>query len=79
MGLAAEAQALLCEGGVDGAAQSMPEAWVEALSASGTPEQCAAAVKRLAEAGADSIVLQPIDADPHALDEYIRFVIPILK
>jgi len=79
LGIAAEAQALLREGGVDGAARSMPEDWVDSLSASGTPEQCVTALKRLEDAGANSIVLQPIDADPDALDEYIQFIIPHLK
>ncbi|NDJ78699.1 MAG: LLM class flavin-dependent oxidoreductase [Chloroflexi bacterium] len=57
----------------------MPEEWIDALSASGTPEQAAAAIERLGHAGADSVVLQPLDGDSACLDEYIRFLIPLLQ
>lgn len=35
------------------------DAWIDELAVAGTPDDCAAAVRRLAEAGADSIVLVP--------------------
>ncbi len=57
----------------------MPEAWVDAFSAAGTPEQAAQAIQRLAEAGADSVVFQPLNGDPDCLDEYIRYLMPLLK
>jgi 5,10-methylenetetrahydromethanopterin reductase len=78
LGIADEAQELVREHGVDGAAQRMPEHWVDELSASGTPDQAIASITRLAEAGADSIVLQPLDGDPACLDEYIRYLLPVL-
>jgi len=79
MGIAAEAGTLVQKEGSDGAARMMPDAWVDQLSAAGTPEQCVAAINRLVEAGADSIVFCPIEGDPAALDEYIRYLLPVLK
>jgi alkanesulfonate monooxygenase SsuD/methylene tetrahydromethanopterin reductase-like flavin-dependent oxidoreductase (luciferase family) len=78
LGIADEAQALIREHGVDGAAEKMPESWVDELSASGTPDQAVATITRLAEAGADSIVLQPLDGDPTCLDDYIKYLLPSL-
>ena len=51
LGIAEEAAALVREHGVDGAARQMPDAWVDALAAAGSPEQVMAAVSRLAETG----------------------------
>ena len=34
---------------------------------------------RLTTAGADSIVFQPLNGDPDCLDEYIRYLMPVLK
>ncbi len=60
------------------AAEQLPDAWLDALSAAGTPEQAAASVRRLVETGVDSIVLQPLNGDPACLDEYIRYLMPVL-
>jgi alkanesulfonate monooxygenase SsuD/methylene tetrahydromethanopterin reductase-like flavin-dependent oxidoreductase (luciferase family) len=79
LGIAEEAQALLEQYGIEGATDRMPEAWLDALSVSGTPDQAAAAITRLAEAGAGSVILQPQDGSPDCLDEYIRFLGPSLK
>jgi alkanesulfonate monooxygenase SsuD/methylene tetrahydromethanopterin reductase-like flavin-dependent oxidoreductase (luciferase family) len=79
LGIAAEARKLVQEQGVEAAAELMPEAWVDELSAAGAPEQAASAVKRLAEAGADSVVLLPVEGDPSGLDEYIRYLLPLLR
>ncbi|MBS1884554.1 MAG: hypothetical protein JSS97_16530, partial [Actinobacteria bacterium] len=40
------------------------EALTQELAAAGDPPRCAAAIARLAEAGADAIVLVPVGADP---------------
>lgn len=37
----------------------MPGAWLDQLAVVGTPEECAASIRRLAEAGADTVVLVP--------------------
>jgi len=79
LGIDEEAQALVRDYGVRDAADRIPDAWVDALSAAGTPEQAAASIGRLAEAGADSIILQPLDGDPACLDEYIQLLMPLLK
>jgi 5,10-methylenetetrahydromethanopterin reductase len=64
---------------IDEAAQKMPDEWVDAFSAAGTPEQVTDAIQRWIEAGADSIVLQPLSGDPDCLEEYIRYLTPIQK
>ena len=79
LGITREATALVETHGRDGAAQKMPDEWVDSLSAAGTPEQGAEAVQRLFTAGADSVVLQPIENDPGCLDEYIRYLVPLVK
>ncbi len=78
LGIQDEARALLETHGSE-AAPYIPDPWVDALSAAGTPDQAAAAVLRLAEAGADSVILQPLDGDPDCLDEYTRYLLPALK
>ena len=79
LGLAAEVAAFVQAQGRDGVAQHMPDEWVDAFSAAGTPDQAAEAVLRLAAAGADSIVFQPLDGDPACLDEYSRDLMPRLR
>lgn len=79
LGIAEDVQRLVDQYGVEGAAEQMPEVWLDELSVSGTPEQAAAAIDRLAEAGADSVILQPQDDRPECLDEYIRYLLPALK
>jgi alkanesulfonate monooxygenase SsuD/methylene tetrahydromethanopterin reductase-like flavin-dependent oxidoreductase (luciferase family) len=76
LGIADEAEALLDRYGIEGAAERMPEVWLEELTVSGTPEQAAAAIRRLVEAGADSIILQPQDGCVECLGEYIQYLLP---
>jgi alkanesulfonate monooxygenase SsuD/methylene tetrahydromethanopterin reductase-like flavin-dependent oxidoreductase (luciferase family) len=64
---------------LDEAAQNMPDEWVDAFSATGTPEQVAVAIQRWVEAGVDSIVFQPLNGDVDCLDEYIRYLTPLQK
>jgi 5,10-methylenetetrahydromethanopterin reductase len=59
--------------------QFIPDAWIDDLSASGTPEQAAHTIQRLADAGADTILLQPMHGDPECLEEYIRYLLPLFK
>jgi 5,10-methylenetetrahydromethanopterin reductase len=79
MGIADEANALVDQYGVEGAAERMPDSWLDELTVSGTPEQAARSIAKLAEAGADSIILQPQDGDPGCLDGYIEYLLPVLK
>jgi len=78
-GIAAEMDKFIQTYGADEIAQHIPDEWVDAFSAAGTPEQVSDALQRLAAAGADSIVFQPLDGDPDCLDEYIRYLTPLLK
>ena len=41
----------------------MPDQWVEDLTISGTPEECAAKISAFHAAGADSVALFPIATD----------------
>ncbi len=79
LGIEAEVAAFVQAHGVDGVAQHMPDKWLNAFSAAGTPEQVTDAIQRLAAAGADSIVFQPLNGDSDCLDEYIRDLMPRLK
>ncbi|MDZ4718101.1 MAG: LLM class flavin-dependent oxidoreductase [Roseiflexaceae bacterium] len=79
LGIAAEVEALVQEHGIDGIAQHIPDAWIDAFCAAGTPDQVTESIRRLIAAGADSIVFQPLDGDPACLDAYIRELMPRLK
>jgi alkanesulfonate monooxygenase SsuD/methylene tetrahydromethanopterin reductase-like flavin-dependent oxidoreductase (luciferase family) len=79
LGIAEEVAAFVQEHGPEGVAQSMPEAWVDAFSAAGTPEQVIESIQRLVDAGADSIVFQPLDGDEDCLEEYIEYLMPRRK
>lgn len=79
LGIEDEVAALVAAHGQGGVAEHMPDAWLDAFAAAGTPEQVTAAVQRLVDAGADSIVLQPLKGDPACLDEYARDLMPSLK
>lgn len=78
LGIAAEVTALMQTHGED-VARHIPDEWIDAFSAAGTPDQVTEAIQRLTAAGADSIVFQPLDGDPDCLDEYIRYLMPRLK
>jgi 5,10-methylenetetrahydromethanopterin reductase len=79
LGIAADVAAFVAAHGVDGVAQRMPDEWLDAFAAAGTPEQVAAGVQRVVDAGADSVVLQPLNGDPAGLDEYVRYLLPLLR
>lgn len=55
-----EAQDMLEQGGRERLEAEMPDAWINQLCIVGTPEECAAAVRRLVDAGAGSVVLVPL-------------------
>jgi alkanesulfonate monooxygenase SsuD/methylene tetrahydromethanopterin reductase-like flavin-dependent oxidoreductase (luciferase family) len=78
LGISGEVAAFLEEHGGSGMAENMPDEWLDQFSACGTPDQAARAVHRLAEANAGSIIFQPLDGDPDCLDEYIRYLMPLL-
>ncbi|MDH6233754.1 5,10-methylenetetrahydromethanopterin reductase [Mesorhizobium soli] len=55
-GIAVEAEALAAHG-LDEGTSRIPDAWIDALTIVGTPQQCRDKIAALAEAGADAIVL----------------------
>lgn len=77
-GLYEESRALLALGPSE-AARRLPDAWLSMLTVSGTPEQATASVMALMEAGATSVVLQPQANHPECLDDYIHYLMPLLK
>ncbi len=78
-GIAGEVDAFTQKYGVEGMAQRMPDEWLDAFSAAGTPEQVSGALQQWIETGVDSIVLQPLNGDLDCLDEYIRYLMPGLN
>lgn len=62
-GVAADVVEISGRGGVDALAAEMPDEWLDRLAVCGTPEQCAARVTALYEAGADSVALFPVGDD----------------
>lgn len=78
-GLLEESRALVAQYGLEEAARRLPDWWIEQLTVCGTPEQSARAISALAEAGATSVVLQPGDGDSTTLDDYIRYLMPLLR
>lgn len=54
---------LLGAGGAERVASDMPDEWLEELAVVGTPDECAAKIERLLDAGASSVVLFPTRAE----------------
>ena len=79
LGIGAQVAAFVAAHGQTGVAEHMPDEWLDAFCAAGTPDQVAASLQRVFAAGADSVVFQPLDGDPDCLDEYIRYVMPLLR
>jgi alkanesulfonate monooxygenase SsuD/methylene tetrahydromethanopterin reductase-like flavin-dependent oxidoreductase (luciferase family) len=70
----------MAAGGAEGVAAKMPDRWMDDLAVVGDPEECAAQIRCLLDAGADSIVLYPMP--PERSEEIIglaaREVLPRL-
>lgn len=79
LGIESDADDFIRKHGVEGVVEHMPDHWLDALSASGTPEHAAGAVRRMFAAGADTVIFQPLDGDGDCLDEYIRYLMPLLR
>jgi alkanesulfonate monooxygenase SsuD/methylene tetrahydromethanopterin reductase-like flavin-dependent oxidoreductase (luciferase family) len=76
MGIVPQVRELLENGGRGRLEEEMPDEWINRLSVAGTPEDCALAIRRLAEAGADTVVLVPLPGK--GLDELDVFARDIL-
>jgi alkanesulfonate monooxygenase SsuD/methylene tetrahydromethanopterin reductase-like flavin-dependent oxidoreductase (luciferase family) len=79
LGILPAAKAMLDGGGQARLEEEMPDEWIDQLNVVGPPEACAAAIGRLVEAGADSVVLVPLpDKDLAELDLFAGRLLPLL-
>jgi alkanesulfonate monooxygenase SsuD/methylene tetrahydromethanopterin reductase-like flavin-dependent oxidoreductase (luciferase family) len=66
-----EVQEYTDNSGLDLLETEMPDARIDQLSISGTPEEWRSAIRRLVSAGADTVVLAPLpDKGPDELDVF---------
>ncbi|HEX2622273.1 MAG TPA: LLM class flavin-dependent oxidoreductase [Phototrophicaceae bacterium] len=80
LGIVPEVKQMLERGGRAELEQHMPDAWINELAIAGTPQECAAAVRRLIAAGADAIVfVPPLDQGREQLDLIAREVLPLVR
>ena len=79
LGIEEDVAALVQAHGRADVARRMPDDWVDAFAAAGTPDQAMASIQRLIAAGPDTIIFQPLDGDPDCLDEYKQYLMPLLK
>ena len=63
LGVAEQVAAMAADGGVEAVSAAMPDAWIDSLAVAGTPQEGAAAVRALGDAGADAVVLVPPTPD----------------
>ena len=56
-GIQDELAELLAEGGLEHLAANMPDSWVDDLAVAGEPDECAEKLRKLQDAGSDSIGL----------------------
>ena len=60
LGILPQIRELLETGGQERLETEMPDAWIDRLAVLGTPEECRLATRRLADAGANTVVLVPL-------------------
>jgi 5,10-methylenetetrahydromethanopterin reductase len=69
---------MIARGGADAVAREMPQTWIEDMTISGNPEECAAKMRAFLAAGADALLLFPLGSK-----EMARFtateVLPLLQ
>jgi alkanesulfonate monooxygenase SsuD/methylene tetrahydromethanopterin reductase-like flavin-dependent oxidoreductase (luciferase family) len=71
MGILPEVCELRENGGRQRLEADMPDTWLDQVSIVGPAEECLAAIRRLVEAGADSVVLVPLpDKDVAELEAF---------
>lgn len=80
LGIVPAVEEMTKRGGAAVIEAEMPDEWLRELAIVGTPEECVAAIQRLAEAGADSIVLTPLlGQSEDQLEVIVRELIPLLN
>jgi alkanesulfonate monooxygenase SsuD/methylene tetrahydromethanopterin reductase-like flavin-dependent oxidoreductase (luciferase family) len=60
LGITSKVDELLENGGQERLEAEMPDEWIDRLAVAGTPEDCRLAIRRLVDAGADTVVLVPL-------------------
>lgn len=78
-GFAEEIRQYLQNHGSDDLAAKMPNEWLDAFSASGTPDQVKKLLLQWFEAGVNSIIVQPLWGDLSCQQEYLQHMPEILK
>ena len=70
-GIRDEVTELLATGGVEAVAREMPDSWIDDLAVAGDPDECAAKIRTLLDAGSDSVGLWLFPTD--RVQELARF------
>ncbi len=77
-GISAQLAEMIARGGADAIGREMPPEWIEDMTISGNPEECAAKIRAFLAAGADALLLFPLEPE-----EMARFtaaeVFPLLQ
>ena len=69
-GISDELEAMLVAGGAATVEREMPDQWLDDLAVAGDPDECAEKIRRLLDAGADTVVLFPMPNERS--DEIVR-------
>ncbi len=80
VGISDQLGEMIARGGAEAVAEEMPERWVDELTISGSPGEVAEKIRRLHDAGADSVSLFPASSDrvEQVIDTTAAEVIPLL-
>jgi alkanesulfonate monooxygenase SsuD/methylene tetrahydromethanopterin reductase-like flavin-dependent oxidoreductase (luciferase family) len=75
MGVLPQVHEYIKSGGQEHLEAAMPDAWIDQLAITGTPDEWDLAIRRLVEAGANTVVLVPLpDKDLDELDVFTRYI-----
>lgn len=62
-GISDELEDMLARGGAETVERELPHRWLDELTVSGDPDECAEGIRRYLDAGADSVVLFPLPSE----------------
>ncbi len=65
-GISEQLAEMIARGGAGTVAREMPQAWIEDMTISGAPEECAAKMRAFLAAGADALLLFPLGTEEMA-------------
>jgi alkanesulfonate monooxygenase SsuD/methylene tetrahydromethanopterin reductase-like flavin-dependent oxidoreductase (luciferase family) len=75
MGITPKVGEFMEDGGQGRLEEEMPDEWIDELCIIGTAEECLLAIRRLVDAGADTVVLVPLpDKSLDELEKFARFL-----